>query len=388
MPRRAKPVIVELPDGRYAFRIRAPKGHPDGVRPQFSTDASGRPLRSARDAERAWWKKLDEYEAWNPDVQPEPDDPPTMTALVEEFLPTYVGGAYTKRCLGWNLKHVAKPTGEGGLGEIRVDRLDAAAVAKWRAKLPDGSRWHVHKSLVQLLNSPAAEKFVARNVASKVANPRPRQRPGRAKVETFTWSELDAIAECLPAEWKSIPHFAAATGLRPEEWIALRRSDLDLNADVPYVTVERAYSHGELKDTKTGGVRRVPLQDEALAALDRHAFRIDLPLVFYEIREARKPRPEPWIALDNFRVVWKIACEDAGVRYRTPYALRHTYAAEALAAGVPTFNVARRMGTSLQMIDATYGHLVRSADEWEVARLNARAKAARREADDVATFAR
>src|SRR5690349_21181766 len=134
MPRRAKPSIVELPDGLYAFRIRPPKGHPDGVRPQFSKDAAGRPLRSSRDAERAWWKKLDEYEKWDPLALPE-TQPPTMTELVEEFLADYIGGSYTRKCLGWNLKHVAKPTSEGGLGEIRIDRLDAATVSKWRAKL-------------------------------------------------------------------------------------------------------------------------------------------------------------------------------------------------------------------------------------------------------------
>jgi len=47
---------------------------------------------------------------------------------------------------------------------------------------------------------------------------------------------------------------------------------------------------------------------------------------------------------------------------RGPYALRHTFATWALRAGIPTFTVARRMGTSIEMIERTYGHLVRGAD--------------------------
>jgi integrase len=46
-----------------------------------------------------------------------------------------------------------------------------------------------------------------------------------------------------------------------------------------------------------------------------------------------------------------------------PYGLRHTYASESLAVGIPTFNLARRMGTSLQQIEDTYGHVVHDADE-------------------------
>ncbi|MDQ3858024.1 MAG: hypothetical protein M3327_06195, partial [Actinomycetota bacterium] len=56
---------------------------------------------------------------------------------------------------------------------------------------------------------------------------------------------------------------------------------------------------------------------------------------------------------------------------RRPYALRHTYAMMALRAGLPTFNVARRMGTSIEMIEKTYGHLALDAEEWELERLEA-----------------
>jgi integrase len=52
-----------------------------------------------------------------------------------------------------------------------------------------------------------------------------------------------------------------------------------------------------------------------------------------------------------------------------PYVLRHTFASNALAAGVGTFELARYMGTSVEMIERTYGHLVttpttRSALAW------------------------
>jgi integrase len=45
------------------------------------------------------------------------------------------------------------------------------------------------------------------------------------------------------------------------------------------------------------------------------------------------------------------------------YRLRHTFASEALAAGVPPFDVAKMMGTSLQMLDRHYGHLVAGYEE-------------------------
>ena len=60
---------------------------------------------------------------------------------------------------------------------------------------------------------------------------------------------------------------------------------------------------------------------------------------------------------------------EAGKPSHTPYVLRHTYATWALRAGIPTFTVARRMGTSVQMIEKTYGHLAHDAEEWEVERL-------------------
>jgi hypothetical protein len=52
--------------------------------------------------------------------------------------------------------------------------------------------------------------------------------------------------------------------------------------------------------------------------------------------------------------------------------LRHTFATEALAASISTFELSRVMGTSLVMIDRTYGHLARYSEASIRARLDAR----------------
>jgi integrase len=71
--------------------------------------------------------------------------------------------------------------------------------------------------------------------------------------------------------------FAAATGLRPSEWIALEHRDIDREARIVYV--RRAYRNGRLECPKTdASIRGVPLQAIALEALDclppSHAARV------------------------------------------------------------------------------------------------------------------
>ncbi len=145
--------------------------------------------------------------------------------------------------------------------------------------------------------------------------------------------------------------FAAATGLRPGEWIALERRDIDLDGRVLHV--RRAYRNGRIKVPKTdSSLRSVPLQDIAVAALKRIPVHPETSLVFPAANGG-------YFDLHNFRVrEWRPAQKAAGVRpLRRVYDLRHTFATFALRAGVSTFALSRYMGASLTMIDRHYGHL-------------------------------
>jgi integrase len=77
------------------------------------------------------------------------------------------------------------------------------------------------------------------------------------------------------------------------------------------------------------------------------------------------PAPEGGrIDINNWRSrEWVPAFKAAGLDHRRIYDMRHTFATWSLDAGMGIFTLARRMGTSVRIIDQTYGHLVRDADD-------------------------
>jgi integrase len=207
------------------------------------------------------------------------------------------------------------------------------------------------QALRQVMTRAVAWGMIDVNPAKQgVDNPQ-RRRTEKRPFES--WAQLAAVASRLDACSGALVMFAAATGLRPGEWVALEQRDIDPVARVVYV--RRAYRNGRLKCTKTeGSVRAVPLQAVALEALERLPARADTELLFPSLRGA-------YFDLHNFRTrEWKPAQLAAGITpLRRVYDLRHTFATFALRAGISTFDLSRYMGASLTMIDRHYGHLAR-----------------------------
>jgi integrase len=181
-----------------------------------------------------------------------------------------------------------------------------------------------------------------------------------APVSSCTWFSTIAIGP----RYGPMILFAAATGLRPAEWIALEKRDVDRDGRVLYV--RRAFTRGELKRPKTdASIRAVPLQAKALDALERLPASNGSQLLFPGERGGH-------LDIHHFRPFqWRPAQAAAGIKpLRRIYDLRHTFATFALRAGISTFDLSRYMGASLTMIDRHYGHLARDGREHAIRLLN------------------
>src|SRR6266700_2947532 len=193
----------------------------------------------------------------------------TLSELVAEYLAQHEAQPRTIAKLRWLLAKAVCAFGDGRVVELRSDEI-----AAWRAGLPAGHRFEATQALRQVLTRAVAWRIIDSNPArAGVDNPR-RQHPEKRPFET--WAEIDALAAHLDPAYGPMIVFAAATGLRPGEWIALEQRDLDREARVVYV--RRALAHGRLKNLKTRrSLRAVPLQSIALDALDRLPARGETP---------------------------------------------------------------------------------------------------------------
>jgi integrase len=289
-----------------------------------------------------------------PQLRGEPTAMPelTLAELVALYLERHAATVRPRTIvtLRERLVHATRAFGDVPLADL--ERM-AGDIASWQARLPERSRYGVVQALRQALGAAVRWGYMSSNPALRAGRNR---QPAPRTVRVFTRAELDALTAELHPAYAPLPAFAAATGLRPEEWQALERRDIDRRARV--LNVLRTVSDGDVVELgKTSGARRqVPLSLRALAALDASPPRLDTPLVF--------PAPNGGVLnLDNWRRrQWAPAVEAAGIaRPARAYDMRSTFASDALAAGVSVFGLARIMGTSVRMIERHYGALLDGA---------------------------
>jgi len=144
---------------------------------------------------------------------------------------------------------------------------------------------------------------------------------------------------------------SAYAGLRLGELLALRWRDVDFEGQA--LTVGRAMSAGIESSTKSGRVRRVPLPDQAAAALDRVSRRAD-----FVARDERVFCNAFGRTLDSsaLRRRYKGAQSAAGLRPLRWHELRHTYGSLLAAAGVDLVTIQAAMGHSVLATTGRYLH--------------------------------
>ena len=280
----------------------------------------------------------------------------TLAQLVEVYLAQHDVQPVTIAKLRWLLgKAIAV------FGDRRIRELTPQEIAEWR--MSPGYRFEATQALRQVLHRAVAWGMIDVNPAKVGVDNPTRRRKEQRPFES--WAELEALAEAIGPRYGAMILFAAATGIRPAEWIALEKRDIDREGSVAYI--RRSFTKGVLKVPKTeASLRAVPLQARALDALDQQPPSNGSPLLFPGERGG-------YLDIHHFRPFqWRPAQLAVGIDpLRRIYDLRHTFATFALRAGISTFDLSRYMGASLTMIDRHYGHLARDGREHAIQLLNA-----------------
>ena len=278
----------------------------------------------------------------------------TFDAFCDEYLDRW-GADVTERTRS-TVEQWLTPAREH-FGSWALSELEGAAddIARWRSRIPtDDQRHKQTRAIRQVLAAAKRWRYISENPARECG---PNGAPRVPEIDPFTPDEIIAILAELEGYGRDqgIVIFARETGLRTNEWPALERRDIDRQN--PAVTVQRRFAAGVLTPyPKTErSRRRVPLTPAAVDALGPP--RIDTPYVFAN-RYGERLNYNNWAGR-----IWTPALKAAGVRQRGPYHLRHTFATEALATGMSTWQLSRLMGASATVIDKHYGHLAHDSED-------------------------
>jgi integrase len=195
------------------------------------------------------------------------------------------------------------------------------------------------------------KKLLTVDPLAKIKVQRP---PGirKAPIDPFSPTEIEAILPKLEPQVANMVQFWVWTGLRVGEIIALTWADIDLVRGV--AVISRTARGTRRKAPKTvAGNREVKLLPPALEALGRqkpftrmlHAEIFQDPGTRPRGNDKALDRPiSPWANDKQIRVRWREALVAAGVRYRFPRQLRHTYASWMLTFREDPLWIALQMG--------------------------------------------
>jgi integrase len=292
---------------------------------------------------------------------PVPSESLTYRQLVEKVQSQRPGTG--DRWYGEMISYSVKRFGSVLLADLRAEEIGAWLAALMKVRKPTEplatkTKKHIRDAMRQTLDYAVEWGYLARNPSTGRGLPRQKTTP--PKVNPFnSWEEVKRVAAATPG-YAALITFACATGLRPEEWIALTWADVDFKKRT--CRINKVVVDGKLRTSagKTDAAcRTVMLPKRAINALKRLPRPIDSESLIF-------PAPKGgYIDLDNWRArVWKGALEDTGVEYRPLYQMRHTYATLALAAGADIYWVSKQLGhTNIQTTLKHYARFLASVDE-------------------------
>lgn len=241
-------------------------------------------------------------------------------------------------------------------------------------------------TLCQLLRFAYRSKFITDKPFEFI----PKLQKDRKKPDPLERQEYARLIMSNHGQDRNLWQFAINAGPRHGELAALAWEDIDLDKGIVHIR-RNLTNQGDFVPPKTrAGDRFITLLAPALEAL-RAQFIVtgSLPTteILYHLREhgateiqrlhfvflpgLKFGRPGPYFSTQSISDRWDAAVKKAGIRRRTPYQTRHTYACWALAAGANPSFIASQLGhEDAQMVYRVYSAWISEFDGEQIELLN------------------
>jgi len=226
---------------------------------------------------------------------------------------------------------------------------------------------HALFTLHAILNSAVEDGLIPSNPAAHVGRVARTDQSEVTQIEVFRPAELRQLLEVAARDYPTMHPLIltlARTGLRLGEAIALQWADIDFAERT--ILVRRSRRRGQTRITKNGKARRVDMSRQLCEVLRGWQSLLEAEAAL----EGRELAPAIFPSLvgsaddqDGFRRVWTAILRRAGLRYRKPHVLRHTFASLLIQAGEPLTYVQQQLGHHSAAFTLTvYGHFIPRAD--------------------------
>ncbi len=246
------------------------------------------------------------------------------------------------------------------IGKVKLARLSREHIERWRSDLLTRevrplARSTANRELTALkaaLNLAVKNRHVGAERATEWETVEALTGAGKPRDLFLDLKQRRALIEAATGGARDLIEATAQIGARPGELCSARRSQFDART-------------GMLKLSGKTGTRTIPLAPAALRVFERLATN-KLPGAFLFTRDDG----QPWKHAKDRSTAIKAAVIAAKIPAAASlYTLRHSYITEAILSGVTTLEVARLTGTSLVMIERTYGHLVTAVAQDRLAKV-------------------
>lgn len=283
----------------------------------------------------------------------------TLAEFFQEWNRLYGKRSLSVKTLGEYTRYLEKDI-LPALGHLPLRRITPLAVQNFVTRLQDDGRGDgaIRKLLTILqgvLQRAVEWQRIQTNPVKAVTKPSGKTR---RKAHAISPAEVELLRTNL-TEMRdaALVSVLAYQGLRPGEALALTWGDLAERT----LRITKSLSLGEVKETKTGKDRTVPLR--SVVAQDLNEWRLasgrpddDQPIFpagdggYWEDHDYRNWRKR----------IFKPAVEALEIQCPRPYDLRHSHASLRFAEGVNPAEIAEEMGHSLETLLNTYTHVIKT----------------------------